>query len=795
MNMRWRKVRGDLRAHGRQFVAILLVLIAGMSVVVAALNARAVLEREIATSYAAAESPDLALWFDRMTPELLNLVAGQEGVRAAEARRGATTRIAAKDGTWLLLRLTVISDFAAQRLGKVHLHAGTWPPAGDVVLLEQSAATLIDTTMGKALGIRTPTGETAAVPFGGFVHDPAIAPSTQERMIYAYVTPATAAQLGQSADLDQLLVKMDYRGTSADAADLAARLQAVLGKAGTPATRTDVLPNSHPHALLMNAMLRVLGVLSVMMIACSIAVSGYMVSGWMRREVRQVGIMKTLGAGTMQIARQYLALLAPLVLLAAAVALPLGFALGLALIDYYQVSLNIDIANRGITSSLLWQEVLVAVCVPLLAVAIPVVRAARMTAHAAVHDTGIVALPAGSRLAAYLIRLPGRVRWALAMRNSWRRPWRLMVMLLGLTAGGALLLLTHSNYESLMRVIDRSLADQGHDIEVQLQRPATAQAIEAVARATPGVVAAEAWRRAGVTLATAASAASASAQMRRIALTGFPEDSRLFHLPVVQGRKPARDSTMEIVVTRALQDAIPALQSGAQTTLQFRDRQSPVRIVGVVEEISAPVMYANFSTIDALTGQGDASTVLRVKVAGVAGVPGDQIELVANALDRAFLAARMAPAQVFTRNMLRDSLDEHFRVVGDVIRMVALAAALIGAIMLAATTALNVMERDREIGILRTLGASPRHIASLFWMEAASVTLLGLLLAIAVSIPLTLAMLHAAETRLLHVAVPMRFSLQGLVILLGGALVVLFTILATVRRSLRQSVRESLAYE
>lgn len=792
MNMRWRKVHGDLRAHGRQFVAIVLVLIAGMSVVVAALNARAVLEREIATSYAAAESPDLALWFDRMTPELRTLVAGQDGVRAVEARRGATTRIAAKDGTWLLLRLTVIGDFAAQRLGKVHLHAGTLPPAGDAVLLEQSAATLIDAKMGKALGIRTPTGETAAVPFGGFVHDPAIAPSTQERMIYAYVTPATAAQLGQSADLDQLLVKMDYRGTSADATDLAARLQEVLGKAGTPATRTDVLANSHPHALLMNAMLRVLGVLSMMMIACSIAVSGYMVSGWMRREGRQVGIMKTLGAGTMQIARQYFALLAPLVLLAAAVALPLGFALGLSLIDYYQISLNIDIANRGIASSLLWQEVLVAVCVPLLAVAIPVVRAARMTAHAAVHDAGIVALPAGSRLAAWLIRLPGRVRWALAMRNSWRRPWRLMVMLLGLTAGGALLLLTHSNYESLMRVIDRSLADQGHDIEVQLQRPATAQAIETVARAIPGVEAAEAWRRAGVTLAPAA---SAGAQTRRIALTGFPEDSRLFRLPVVQGRKPARDATTEIVVTRALQDAIPALQEGVQTTLQFRERQLPVRIVGVVEEIAAPVMYANFRTIDALTGLGDASTVLRVKVSGVAGGAGDQIELVANALDRAFLAARMAPAQVFTRNMLRDSLDEHFRVVGDVIRMVALAAALIGAIMLAATTALNVLERDREIGILRTLGALPRHIASLFWMEAASVTLLGLLLAIAVSIPLTLAMLHAAETRLLHVAVPMQFSLQGLVILLGGALVVLLTILATVRRSLRQSVRESLAYE
>jgi putative ABC transport system permease protein len=108
---------------------------------------------------------------------------------------------------------------------------------------------------------------------------------------------------------------------------------------------------------------------------------------------------------------------------------------------------------------------------------------------------------------------------------------------------------------------------------------------------------------------------------------------------------------------------------------------------------------------------------------------------------------------------------------------------------------LNVLERSREIGILRTLGATPRGIAALFLAEGAAVTAASFMAAIAVAIPLTLAMLGAAENRLLHVAVPMQFSWLGLSILCSGALVVLLTVLLAVKWSLRKSVRDALVYE
>ena len=174
---------------------------------------------------------------------------------------------------------------------------------------------------------------------------------------------------------------------------------------------------------------------------------------------------------------------------------------------------------------------------------------------------------------------------------------------------------------------------------------------------------------------------------------------------------------------------------------------------------------------------------------------GPNIAELANALDQALLQARLAPGQIISRTMVRDSLEEHFKVVGEVIRMAALAAALLGAIMLAATTGLNVLERTREIGIIRTLGATPRRIGAIFLAEGAAITVVSTLLSIAISLGLSRTILDVAERGLLYVTVPMQFSFIGLAILCSGALVIILMVRLTLAYSLRRSVRDALTYE
>ncbi|HWN71319.1 MAG TPA: ABC transporter permease, partial [Haliangium sp.] len=499
MNTQWRKIAGDLRQHRTQISIALLVLALGATGVVAALNAHAVLRREIDTSYRGSRSPDLVLWLEKVEPRHLALVRAQPGVADAGARRVVNTKVLGRrSGDWLPMRLVVVDDLAEQRVGLVHQHGGAVWPAGEAgLLIEQSSMSLLAQGLGDALRVRLPGGNEVAAPISGVVHDTAVAPGYMERLVYAYGTPAVAARLGQDPALDQLVVIARERG-SVDA--LSSALQATLAKDGAAPLRADVLANIHPHAVLMSTLLWLLRGFAAMAFVCSAALAVFVVSLWMKRETRQVGIMKTIGARTHQIAFQYLALVGPLVALATGVALGAGTLLGNWLIADTAVEQNIDIGRWGVPRDLLIMEILCTIGIPLVAMALPILRAARMSAREAIQDPGITAPGRGSRLARF-IELPGDQRWTFALRNTVRRKWRFAVTVTAFAVAGALLLTAVNHYKSLMAAIDAVVEDRGHDFQVVLQQPIAPAKLEAIARDLPGVAMAEAWRRADVEIA------------------------------------------------------------------------------------------------------------------------------------------------------------------------------------------------------------------------------------------------------------------------------------------------------
>ncbi|MDQ2919809.1 MAG: ABC transporter permease [Verrucomicrobiota bacterium] len=780
MNTQWRKILGDFRAHRLQIALIGLVLTLGAAGVVAALNARAVLQREIARSFAAAETPDIVLWFDKVDSALLPKVRAQPGVAEVDARRAVFSRIAGKNGKWFPMRLIVLRNFDGQRLGKIHQHDGVWPPADGEIFIEQSGRTMLDTKIGEELQIRKPSGGMAALPLAAFVHDPAVAPSPQDRVIYGYVNSVTASLIGQSEDLDQLLVRLKNPGDLSDTTEYAHELRDALKASGEDPLRADAWPHQHPHASLMATMLRVLQAFAAIAFVCGASLALYMVSIWMKREVRQVGIMKTLGARSHQLAAQYLGLVAPIVILANAIAFPLGAWLGRALVRYYQTVFNIDVTEWSPPNSLLRFELLFTFAIPLLAMFVPIARAARMTAHKAIQEPGIVA---PGRTAKW-IAMPGNRRWTFALRNTFRRPGRLAITLLTLSAGGALLLTADNTYESLMRVVDVSLGNQGHDIQVQLQRPAPSAELTAIARQVPEVEIAEAWRTAAITIGTPDHHESS-----RISLLGYPIETRLFQLPVKEGRLPLSGESDTVVINRLVQEALPNARVGSEFEIHFRDRRTTVRVVGVVEEIGAPIIYAASPTFEAITAMGDNATLLRVKTSV------DAPDSISTALDQALLDAHFVSSSIQTRDDFRKALEEHFAAVTDVMRIVAVAAALVGAISLAASVGLNVLERAREIGVIRALGATPRAVRAMFLLESGTVALLSAIVSVIAGIVFTRKINAMASRDLLHVAVPLHISLAGIIALVGGVVILLLTVWVFLGRMLRLSVREVLAYE
>jgi putative ABC transport system permease protein len=324
---------------------------------------------------------------------------------------------------------------------------------------------------------------------------------------------------------------------------------------------------------------------------------------------------------------------------------------------------------------------------------------------------------------------------------------------------------------------------------VQFQQPAPARQLEVIATAVPDVEIAEAFRRASVNLVTSGSGGLAVREGHWISLCGYPIRTQLLRLPLREGRWPTPENPSDVVINRQVQEASPGLQLGSEITIKFRARFTKVRVAGIAEEIGAPVIYAAFPTFENITALGDASAILRVKARN------DREHLAAGALEQALLDAHFTPALVNTKSESRASLDEHFAVVGTVMKMIALASALVGAITLVATLSLGVLERGREIGVIRALGAAPRSVIAIFLVEGGAVALLSAALSVAGGIFFARFLNGMAEQQLLHVAVPLYISRAGLAVLGSGMIVVIGAVWLAVTRVLRLSVRDALAYE
>jgi putative ABC transport system permease protein len=128
-----------------------------------------------------------------------------------------------------------------------------------------------------------------------------------------------------------------------------------------------------------------------------------------------------------------------------------------------------------------------------------------------------------------------------------------------------------------------------------------------------------------------------------------------------------------------------------------------------------------------------------------------------------------------------------------VLYLVAALVALIGALGLFNTLTTSVLARRREIGILRSIGATGWRVAGVFWAEGLSLAGLAWLAGVALGIPAAFGFVTLINTLLLPV--PFAFSLPSLAVMLVFTLAVatLASVLPALRAG-RMRVVEALRY-
>jgi putative ABC transport system permease protein len=128
--------------------------------------------------------------------------------------------------------------------------------------------------------------------------------------------------------------------------------------------------------------------------------------------------------------------------------------------------------------------------------------------------------------------------------------------------------------------------------------------------------------------------------------------------------------------------------------------------------------------------------------------------------------------------------------------VMAILFALVGGLSLRGIMSINVLERTREIGVMRAIGADNGAILRIFIVEGVFIGILSWFLGCGIAVPLSSLFSEVVGVSLLNTSPMYRFSIGGVIIWLG--LVVVISALASfvpAWNASRVSVRKALAYE
>ena len=126
----------------------------------------------------------------------------------------------------------------------------------------------------------------------------------------------------------------------------------------------------------------------------------------------------------------------------------------------------------------------------------------------------------------------------------------------------------------------------------------------------------------------------------------------------------------------------------------------------------------------------------------------------------------------------------------------AILTAVVGSIGLMGTMGMNVLERTREIGVMRAIGAVDMEIIKSVVVEGVMIGLISFVVAAVISFPISFILLRTISTAMMGTVMPLQITMLGFAIWLG--VVIFLSIVASIwpaRGASRLTIREVLAYE
>jgi putative ABC transport system permease protein len=809
MRPRWRKVFHDLWDNKARTLLVVFSIAVGVFSIGVIAGAYQIIANDMSASYSANQPANVELRMTDFDEDVLDLIHNQRGVEEAEGRRVFNMRVRVP-GTekWTTLDMIAFENFEENEINLLTPVEGKAVPEKREVLLELDALEHIEVAVGQELEFQLPDGSVKVLPVVGIVQDTAAGAGDFLASPYGYISLDTLQTLGHPRRFNRALVVVSESGDDIfHVRDMGAKLKDKLEKNGQIVIRMRFSEtHKHPLADTVNAILGILLALGILIVFLSSSLIANTLNALLNQHLRYIGVMKLVGGQRRQVFLMYLTLIISFAILALMISIPLGGqgAYGLAL--FIGSQLNFNLLGYRIVPIALLVQVLVGLFVPLIAGLVPVLNGSRITVLRALsgglaedeqhakdgekrlHWIDWMQVKGTHLLARRGIHIPRP--FVISLRNTFRRKGRLALTLFTLTMGGAIFIAVFNVRVTLHDYIGQIGKYFVADVSLDFDRPYRLKEVEQALSQVDGIQHVEGWQFVSGELLD-----EDDQVLENINVFGPPANSQLIEPLLVAGRWIRPEDVRKLAVSEGALKYFPGLEPGASVNLRIEGRDEVWEVVGIFKFVDREGVlgYAPYEHVSRMNHLVNRAYSFR---------------LVTDRHDRPYQDAKAEELDKYLRDRDfkvriaeagRASLDtavESLDVLVVFLLIMAVLTAIVGSMGLTGTMGMNVLERTREIGIMRAIGADDRAVMRTVIAEGIFIGLISFGLGVILSIPFTYLLSTIVSVAVFQTPIDVVFTYSGYAIWLG--LVLALSALASIlpaRNAARLTIREVLAYE
>jgi putative ABC transport system permease protein len=715
------------------------------------------------------------------------------------ARQPGTTQ-------WTALNMVAIDDFSKVKINLLTPISGTAVPDKNEVLLEKKVLDSLDLKAGDLMEVQLSDGSVKTLTVAGIVQDPSSGAGDFLAQPFAYIDSSTLSTLHLPQIYNRIYATVSEGNNDMESIRLVgSKVEDKLGKNDIQVYRSRyTISNEHPMASTVSAILGILLALGVLILFLSSSLIANTLNALLTQHTRHIGVMKLVGGQRNQILGMYIALILAFGLIALAIAIPLGGQGAYALSVFVADKLNFQLSGYRLVPLAFVVQILVGLLGPLLAGIIPVLIGSRTTVMHALssdsnrdEDTNIKEQVISDRsLSARVAHLLGKRNihfprpLLISLRNTFRRKGRLILTLFTLTMAGGIFIAVFNLNVTLHNYIGQIGNYFLADVTLDFSQPYRIDKIKSEVLNVPGVLSVEGWAYGSAEVIQKDGTPS-----ENITILAPPAGSTLVTPILVSGRWLIPGDDRAIALSEGTVSNLPGVKAGDDITLKINGKESTWKVVGIFKFVnqSGAIAYANYETISRLNHTVNQSFSYRVVT--------DKHDkasqaMIAQNLDTYFRDRNYKVTDAKTGDSTLKTAVESLDILINFLLIMAVLTALVGSIGLTGTMFMNVLERTREIGILRSIGAVDSVIIQSVITEGVVIGMISWFLGAILSIPITYLLSTIVSLAIFETPIAIHFTASGFLIWL--VVVLVLSAVASIlpaRNAARLTIREVLAYE